>query len=59
MAGLGPAIHERVSMDHKDEEETIAKARAEIAAGDGVPHKKVRAWLKKLSGGRIEPPPTS
>ena len=45
--------------DEIDEEEkrAIEKARAEIAAGIGVPHDKVREWLQRLRDGKIEPPP--
>ena len=35
----------------------IAKARADIAAGRGVSHAKVREWLLKLRDGKVEPPP--
>jgi hypothetical protein len=45
-------------MDHKEEKGAIAKARAEIAAGEGIPHKKVREWLEKLRDGKVEPPRT-
>lgn len=43
--------------DTEEEKRAIAKARAEIAAGKGVPHAKVQAWLKKLRDGKVEPPP--
>jgi predicted transcriptional regulator len=43
--------------DTEEEKRAIAKARAEIAAGKGVPHKKVRVWLEKLREGKVEPPP--
>jgi hypothetical protein len=43
--------------DTEEEKRAIAKARAEIAAGKGVPHKKVRLWLEKLREGKVEPPP--
>jgi predicted transcriptional regulator len=36
-----------------------AEAEAEIAAGKGVPHERVRAWLLKLSKGERVPPPTA
>lgn len=35
----------------------IAEAEAEIDAGKGVPHAKVREWLLKLAKGEIAPPP--
>jgi predicted transcriptional regulator len=44
-------------IDEEAEKRAIAKARAEIAAGKGVPHEKVRQWLLKLRGGKVEPPP--
>jgi hypothetical protein len=45
-------------IDEETEKRAIAEARAEIAAGKGVPHEKVRVWLKKLADGKIEPPPS-
>lgn len=44
-------------IDADIEARAIAKARAEIAAGKGVPHEKVREWLIKLRDGKVEPPP--
>jgi hypothetical protein len=44
-------------IDEENEKRAIAKARAEIPAGKGVPHAKVRYWLLKLRGGKVEPPP--
>ena len=44
-------------IDEEAEKLAIAKARAEIAAGKGILHEKVREWLLKLHGGQIEPPP--
>jgi predicted transcriptional regulator len=44
-------------IDEEAEKRAIEKARAEIAAGKGVPHQKVREWLRKLRDGRVEPPP--
>jgi hypothetical protein len=37
--------------------EAQAIAEAEIDAGKGVPHAKVREWLLKLVKGEIVPPP--
>ncbi|MCB8874102.1 hypothetical protein [Acidisoma silvae] len=34
-----------------------AEAEAEIAAGNTVPHHKVRVWLKDLAEGRKSSPP--
>jgi hypothetical protein len=44
-------------IDEEAEKRTIAKARAEIVAGKGVPHEKVRECLIKLRDGKVEPPP--
>jgi len=41
----------------RSEARAIAEAEAEIDAGKGVPHKKVRQWLRKLARGKITPPP--
>src|SRR6202035_2683848 len=36
-------------IDERKEARAIAEAEAEIDAGKGVPHKKVRQWLLKLA----------
>ena len=36
-----------------------AKAEAEIDAGRGVPHERVREWLSKLGKGEKLPPPVA
>ena len=46
-------------VDDEAEAQAIAEARAEIAAGKGVPHERVREWLMKLAKGEIVPPPTA
>jgi predicted transcriptional regulator len=43
-------------IDEEAEKRAIAKARADIASGKGVPHEKVREWLLKR-GGKVKPPP--
>jgi len=44
-------------IDEEAEQRDLEKARAEIAAGKGVPHQKVREWLRNLRDGRVETPP--
>ena len=44
-------------IDEDIEARAIAEAEAEIDAGKGVPHSKVREWLLKLSRGEVVPPP--
>jgi predicted transcriptional regulator len=44
-------------IDDEVEASAIAEAEAEIDAGHGVPHAKVREWLLKLARGEILPPP--
>ena len=44
-------------IDDDIEARAIAEAEAEIDAGKGVPHEKVRGWLLKLAKGEIIPPP--
>ena len=44
-------------IDETEEARAIAEAEAEIDAGKGVPHKKVRQWLRKLARGKLTPPP--
>ena len=46
------------TVDPDVETQAIAHAEAEIDAGRGVPHARVREWLAKLAKGEIEPPPT-
>jgi predicted transcriptional regulator len=44
-------------VDEAEEARAIAEAEAEIDAGQGVPHKKVRQWLRKLAKGKVTAPP--
>lgn len=44
-------------LDEADEARLDAEADAEIAAGKGVPHERVRKWLLKLAKGQKVPPP--
>ena len=44
-------------IDEEIEARAIAEAEAEIDAGKGVPHAKVREWLLKLAKGVIASPP--
>ena len=44
-------------IDEDAEERAEAEAVAQLDAGEGVPHEKVRDWLLKLRAGLIEPPP--
>jgi len=43
--------------DTAAKERVITKARAQIAAGKGVPHERVAAWLRDLSNGIRRPQP--
>lgn len=43
--------------DEAEEARLDAEADAEIAAGKGVPHERVREWLLKLARGEKVPPP--
>ena len=45
--------------DAQDEARRDALADAEIEAGKGVPHDKVRAWLLRLAKGEKAPPPAA
>jgi len=42
--------------DAQDEARRDALADAEIEAGKGVPHDKVRAWLLRLANSKKAPP---
>jgi len=44
-------------IDTATEARAIAEAEAEIDAGKGVPHAKVREWLLKLAKGEVVPRP--
>jgi hypothetical protein len=46
------------SLDAVEEARRDAVADAEIEAGEGVPHKRVREWLTKLSKGEAHAPPS-
>jgi len=43
--------------DLEAEERALAEAEAELDAGKGVPHERVREWLNDLAAGRSSPPP--
>jgi predicted transcriptional regulator len=55
MAAKSTTIFEEIDPDI--EAKAIAEAEAEIEAGKGVPHAKVREWLLKLANGEVIPPP--
>jgi predicted transcriptional regulator len=44
-------------LDEAEEARLDAEADAEIEAGKGVPHERVREWLLKLAKGEKSPPP--
>ena len=44
-------------VDEETEARAIAEAEAEIDAGLGIAHGKVRKWLLKLAKGEVVPPP--
>jgi predicted transcriptional regulator len=44
-------------LDPDEEAAAIAETEAELDAGKGVPHEKVREWLLNLARGEITPPP--
>lgn len=44
-------------LDEAEEARLEAEADAEIEAGKGVPHERVREWLLKLIRGEKVPPP--
>ena len=46
-------------LDDSEEARPDAIADAEIEAGNGVPHEKVREWLAKLAKGERVPPPAT
>ncbi|MBV9747875.1 MAG: CopG family transcriptional regulator [Acetobacteraceae bacterium] len=46
------------ALDDEAEAQAIARAEAEIDAGKGVPHERVREWLEQLARGANVPPPS-
>ena len=44
-------------LDETEEARLDAEADAEIEAGKGVPHERVREWLLQLARGEKVPPP--
>ena len=48
-----------IPLDETEEARLDAKADAEIDAGHGVPHDKVREWLLRLGQGEKVPPPAA
>ncbi len=44
-------------LDAAEEARLDAEADAEIEAGKGVPHERVREWLLRLARGEKVPPP--
>ncbi len=46
-------------LDEVEEAGLDAIADAEIEAGKGVPHERVREWLAKLAKGERLPPPSA
>jgi predicted transcriptional regulator len=46
-------------LDETEEAHLDAVADAEIEAGKGIPHEKVREWLAKLAKGERVPPPSA
>jgi predicted transcriptional regulator len=49
------SIFEQIDPD--EESAAVAEAEAELDAGEGVSHEKVKEWLLKLANGEITPPP--
>lgn len=45
------------AIDPRAEAESIARARAQIAAGRGVPHEEVAAWLRTVGTPEWKPMP--
>lgn len=45
-------------LDEAEEARLDVKAEAEIDAGKGVPHERVREWILKLGKGEKVPPPS-
>jgi predicted transcriptional regulator len=46
-------------LDEAEEARLDEAALADVRAGNGVPHSKVREWLMKLARGERAPPPTA
>jgi hypothetical protein len=48
-----------IPLDQTEAARLDAAAHDEIAAGQGVPHERVREWLLKLKAGESGPPPVA
>jgi predicted transcriptional regulator len=57
MAETEPRSILDLPLDAAEEARLDAEADAEIEAGKGVPHERVREWLLKLARGETVPPP--
>jgi len=44
--------------DEATEAHAEQRARAELLAGKGIPHERVREWLRRLANGENVPPPS-
>jgi predicted transcriptional regulator len=59
MAVFEPKSVFETPLDEVEEARLDAIADAEIEAGKGVPHERVREWLAKLAKGERLPPPSA
>jgi predicted transcriptional regulator len=59
MAVAEPQSVFETPLDEAEEVLLDAIADAEIEAGKGVPHERVREWLAKLAKGERLPPPSA
>ncbi|WP_146208745.1 antitoxin [Azospirillum sp. TSO22-1] len=54
---MAESAHLFEAEDDDAKRRAVAEARAELAAGKGVPHERVREWLNDLAAGRRTPKP--
>jgi len=57
MTDSGPKSVFELPLDEAEEMRLDAIADAEIEAGNGVPHERVREWLAERMKGKRVPPP--
>ncbi len=59
MTRVSPMSSLDLPQDDASEAIADAEADAEIEAGFGIPHERVREWLLKLAAGEQVPPPVA
>lgn len=59
MAGTESQTVFDIPADEAEDNRQDGRAEAELAAGQGIPHERVREWLALRAKGKKVPPPAS